>query len=156
MALDLSLNIVLEARTSRVRWLDGLRLDFFWSQIAAAGRQVYLPARRQRPDYLGRHAHDEVGFLVRPIGVAEETGYVGDVSKVRHLLHLGDLFMKNEPRDDESLAILEPRHRLSAPGYEGRHGETEKLDAVRIVRFRDLGFHDQLDIVAAYNGRDKL
>ena len=64
--------------------------------------------------------------------------------------------MKNQPGDDESLAVLEPRHRLCPPGYEGRNGEPEKLDAVSIVRFRDLGFHQQLDIVAADDGRDEL
>ena len=64
--------------------------------------------------------------------------------------------MKNQAGDDQSLAVLEPRHRLSAPGYEGRNGEAEKLNAVSIVRFRDLGFHQQLDIVAAYDGRDEL
>src|ERR1700675_1213459 len=146
----------LEAGTGRVRRLEGLGPDLVWSQLAAAGGQIHLPGRGQRPDYLWRHAHDEVGFLVRPIGVAEKTGQVGDVSKVRHLLHLRDFFMKNQPSDDESLAVLEPRHRLGPPGYEGRNGEPEKLDAVSVVRFRDLGFHQQLDIVAAYDGRDEL
>jgi len=27
--------------------------------------------------------------------------------------------MKNQAGDDEGLAVLEPRHRLSPPGYEG-------------------------------------
>src|ERR1700730_5591974 len=146
----------LEARTGCVRRLEGLGPDLVGSQLAVAGGKVYLAGRRQRSDDLRRNAHDEVGFLVRPIGVAEKTGQVGDVSQVRHLLHLRDFFVKYQPGDDQSLAILEPRHRLSPPGYKGRNSEPEKLDAVSVVRFGDLGFHQQLDIVAAYDGRDEL
>ena len=119
------------------------------------GRNTF-PGRGQRPDYLGRHAHDEVALLVRPGGVTEKPAQVRDVAEVRHLLNLGNLFVENEAGNDERLPVLETRHRLRAARDEGWNGKTEELDAVCVVRLGDLGFHDQFDVVAANDGRNEL
>jgi hypothetical protein len=64
--------------------------------------------------------------------------------------------MQDKARDDESLVVLELHHRLCAPRHERGHIETEQLHTMREVWFGDFRLYQQLDIVAANDGRNEL
>src|SRR6202022_299090 len=77
-------------------------------------------------------------------------------AEIRHLLHFGSFFVKDEPGDYQGLPILKSDQRLRPPGDEGGNREAEQIHAVCVIRLRDLGLDQQFDIVAADNGRDEL